>query len=276
MGGVGGQLLVQRRELARGLLDSHAGAQPADQIDLALCRDTECTIGWNRSRRPPDIDATRVVEIGRHDTDDDAWLFVDGNSPADDIWRAAEVTLPVAVADDGGRLRTVAIVGEAEPASEHSLRTKHLEEAPGDQADIGVRRGAAVAHDRPRDAIAGNTSRALEQLTVSRDRFDLDVPERVERRARRGRFSPGEDKPVLLLNRQRPQQHTLDQGEHHGRCSDAQCECRHGSDGEGPGAPQQPHGVTRFLVNHLQQPHIDHHQPPGSPAAYLSDRRVWS
>ena len=127
----------------------------------------------------------------------------------------------------------------------------------------------AVAHDRTPDAIAGNTSRALEQLTVSCDSFDLDIPERVERRARRGRFSPREDQPVLFLDRQRPQQHTLDQREHHGRSRDAQCECQHGSGGEGLGAPQQPHGVTRFLVNHLQQPHIDHHQPPGSPAAYL-------
>ena len=39
--GIGGRVssedLVQRLELARGLLNRHAGAQPADESDLALC-----------------------------------------------------------------------------------------------------------------------------------------------------------------------------------------------------------------------------------------------
>ena len=248
---------------ARGLLDRHAGAQPADEIDLALCRETEGTIRRNRSRRSPDLDAARVVEIGTHDTDDDARLFVDGYPPTDDVRYAAEVTPPVPVADDGDRLRTVAILGEGKTASEQRLRTEHLEESASDQPDIGVRRRTAVAHDRTPDAIAGNTSCALEKLTLSCDSFDLDIAEGVERRPRRGRFSPREDQPVLFQHRQRPQQHPLDQCEHHRRRGDAQRECQHGSRGERLGPPQQPHGVTHILVDRVQQPHVDHHQSPG-------------
>ena len=111
MGALGGESLVQRREFARCLLDRHARTQPADQIDLALRRDTERTIGRNRSRRPPDLDTARVIEIGRHDTNDDGRLFVDSYPSADDIRHAAEVTAPVSVTNDRDRLRSVAIVG---------------------------------------------------------------------------------------------------------------------------------------------------------------------
>ena len=71
--------------------------------------------------------------------------------------------------DDRDRLRSLVIVAEGETAPEQSLRTKHLEKAPGDQPDIGVRRCTAVAHDRTPDAIAGHTSCALEKLTLSCD-----------------------------------------------------------------------------------------------------------
>ena len=112
VGGAGGESLVQRCEFARCLLDRHARTQPADQIDLALRRDTESTISRNRSRRRPDLDTARVIEIGSYDTNDDGRLFVDSDPPADDIRHAAEVTAPVSVTNDRDRLRSLAIVAE--------------------------------------------------------------------------------------------------------------------------------------------------------------------
>src|SRR5690606_35185748 len=130
-----------------------------------------------------------------------ARLFVDGHPPADDVGNPAEATLPVPVTDDRHGLRALALVGGRETASEQSLGAKHPEEAAGDQAHIGVRRGTAVAPHRTSYAIARNTRCALEKATLSCDRLDLDVAERVERRARRRSLSPREDQPVLLLHR---------------------------------------------------------------------------
>ena len=83
---IGVQPLGQRRDLARRLLERDAGTKPANQVDLAACGITKWTTRRHRARGPPHFNASRVVEIRRHHTDDrEGAASLSDHSPPDHV-----------------------------------------------------------------------------------------------------------------------------------------------------------------------------------------------
>ena len=98
-------------------------------------------------------------------------------------------------------------------------------------------------HAIPRDA-----SSVLEKLAGFRDRFDLGVAERVSAEPEVRTSFQATIRLVLLVHRQRPEEHALDQREHHRRAGDAERERQDRGPGKGLGPPQAAAGEPEILV----------------------------
>ena len=166
-----GMLLVERHghpvHLLAGLLDADTALQPAHRRVVVVAAAAADFVFSGKGNRPVDLGGTlgrhRIREPRRHHADDLERLLVDVETLADRVRRAAELPLPVAVAQDRDAMPAIDLVVGGELPAEDRRHAEHLEELVRDAQAARVGRLArVVAHAQ--DAVASDASDGVERL----------------------------------------------------------------------------------------------------------------
>jgi len=212
-----------------------------------------------------DVGRLKEPERRRHHADDDDGTAVELERPAEHVRRAAEAALPQIVADDRDRGRAGLVIVGAERAAErrrHAQRVEHVR-----AQHLGVEPdGLAAARQNhrqvPEGADASHLRRLFAQVGIVQDR-QRDGVGKIRRALAQ------DHDPAGIGERQRTQQHGVDDGEDRRRRADAERQRHDGDGGEAGLATERPRGETQLS-------HAASIMPPASgarPSACLS--RAW-
>ena len=190
----------QTTELARGLLNRRARAQPRDQVDQR--REVRVDDGRRQRRHAdPRLGAARVLESGRHHADDREPPLPQGQRTSDDVARSAVASLPEPVTDGDHVLRADHVVSTIQRASQKRLDTEHSEEIPRDGGALHKRRRALLDDDPRLCPVVVDARSTLEEVALFADPVDLGDAKRIMGEARRAQLLPGDQQPILLMHR---------------------------------------------------------------------------
>ena len=247
-----GKLLLEPRRddahLGVGLRHVRARLQPRHDLRVVVLANRAVLIGVRK--RHPEVPGGGAPGGHRkargHDADDRVRLTVEPERAADDVRGRAKMALPESVAEDRDVAACLGILLGEKHAAEHRPRSHDLEEVGADGA----------RHDR-----LGGSGAGQRELTEAIDRHPLEaagvaLPVVEVRRRDRERRHAGkrvlrrhvEDphEPIRLVERQRAQQHRVDEAEDRRVGADAERE--HGDDRqrERGSAQQYPEGITNI------------------------------
>jgi hypothetical protein len=109
-------MMADRVDLARCLLDAHAGRQPRDRSQVMSPRSPLCEVVLQR-RPDQRLRRQHVVEPGRHDADDEVAVVIERDRLADDRAVGLETPFPEGIAQDHDAGAVEAIVRRSELAA---------------------------------------------------------------------------------------------------------------------------------------------------------------
>jgi hypothetical protein len=242
------EALADRRQLGARGGERDAGLEPADgeqQVAPGLGflverqRRQQVEAGAGREHRIE-------IERGRQHAGDEHRLVVDRHLAADDVGLAAELLLPEAVAEDRRRrLPGRDFFLRQEVAAELRTHAEHVEE---------VLRDLHAAHALRAGGADQRVLRGVGERVVGGQRFEgcvlaAPVEQRVHARGAIGHRGAAvavldPNQALGLLERQRLQQHRVDESEHRRAGADAERERGHGDHGEAGRLQQLADGVT--------------------------------
>ena len=246
-------ILVGARKVARETLghDGHRAIraveadrwfQPGNRADPLRTARVVGDVRGLEDQRPPVVGTQRHVQIRRRDADDRERLAVHPQRRADQIRPRAELAAPQPVAEDDDGRAAVSAVGVDEPAPQAWHDTEDVEER---RRDVGAVDELRIARAREVRGRWGDGRRAGEDAALCRD---VQV---VRRRKRHRQASVAAVEQLHetsgLVIRQRPQQHTVDDGEDGGVGADAEREGQRRDERESRLAPQHARGVADVL-----------------------------
>ena len=253
--------LVGRVDARLCLLDRDAWLQPAEHVGPVAAAVVEPLEARFHQRAKRDrhkhlgLGAKRgAVEPSRRDADDREALPVDDQRVVQDARVEAEALLPVVVAEHGdARLADDAVVALAEHAAEGRLNAQQREVTPRDEHARTRQRLPLVGQIRAEDPVGGNPGEhRLHLLEIAEHRVaeDLVALARLVARVASGLGPRRREVHQLVgrLDRQRPQQHLVEQREDGGRRPDPERQRDDGDHGD-KGCPEQ-RAEGEFQVTH--------------------------
>ena len=210
-------------------------AFPARRHEGAQCdRHVQLRLGAER----------RAVEALRRDADDGQRLAVDDQLLIENVRVLAEARLPEGVTEHrDARLADRRVIVWREQAAERGREPQHREVAAGDHHAPAVRRLIARRDVRAEDHVRGDTGEAgravrrLLEVPVHRIAEDVVAIAFCAREAARvgsglrGRRQEVHE-PSRIGNRQRPQEHLIEQRKDRGVCADPERQRGDGDDGD--------------------------------------------
>ena len=181
---------------------------------------------------------------------------VERHGLADDIWVCAEASLPTAVTQDRDRMRALGLIlfGQ-ERAAEHGRDAEHVEVVATDDVAPDALVSIAVAQAHRREAIDEQPREDVVALTVV---FVIQV--RLDRIVRAVVLRAiNFDQTFRLRDRQRTQEHRINQTEDGRVRANAQSQRQDRQRRKARTLPQTPKAVTNVLpqivhAKHLQKP----------------------
>ena len=237
-------LLEPRRDgvhLAAGLLDRHAGSEPADHVVVMRSSFGELL----RGEGDGDVQLGRVEsEAGPHDPDHGVRLAVERERRSDQVPTRAEPVLPEPVADDDDAARTGPILlGEEGPAVQRS-RAEEIEQVGGDQGAIDHFRVVAA-----REREGGRSERRHPREGARLIAPIGEIGRRNAEPVQPFRQIALEDhrEPVRIDVGQRREHHGVHDAEDRAVGPDAQRQRQHGDRGEARALEEHPKGEPRIL-----------------------------
>ena len=186
-----------------------------------------------------------AVEAGRRDADDGDRLAVDGEAGADDGGIAAEFLLPRLEADDGDGRCALHVVGGPQQPSGVRAKAERIEGISGNEFAVPGLRGIIAAGAAHRHLVIRRIQRRRGWRSPECGRETVRIAGRRRATSRTRVLVVGKtavhaalfvvadaQKGRGILNRQRPKQHGVHQGEDGRGGSDAEREGQDGGEGE--------------------------------------------
>ncbi len=204
--------------------------------------------------RHVDVVLARILrERGQH-PDDRVHVVVHLDDFPDHILVAAELALPVGVAEHHDRFHSEVIVCVNERAAEGGRDAQHLEEIGGDDAGVDAVGIALVEHHERHRVVLDEIADGRQALAVGDQLRDRHAGVRHVR-PRGGLLD--QDQLIASSERQRLQQDAVDDREHRRVGADAKRQNQHRGDGVARRAPQRPPPERDVLSDRFEKPAHD-------------------
>ncbi len=198
-----------------------------------------------------------ALDVRRHHPHDRERVLAHDHPAPDHVARAAVPALPQTVGDHEHVLGADDVVRATERAAQNRLDTEDAEEVAGDGRAGDVARDSVLDRgERRRVVVVADAGDALEDPALFADHVDVVCPERKVREALRGKRLPRDEKPALLANRQRAQQHSFNEREHGRGAGNPHCQREDRHAGEAPHPQQPPPGEPQIIPPLIE----DHHR----------------
>ena len=212
-------------DLALGPGKIRPWSQPGDGLQVVVL--AHGAIGVGEPQGNPDLAGRREprghAETFGHDPDDRVRLAIQLQGPAEDVRRGAHLRVPEPVADDHhARSRNVLVRAEQPPL--RRLRAQDLEEA---RPHRGAEDGPGAAAAREREGTAAVHGHVLERRRSALPVVEVGRRQGEDLHAGKGglrRHVEEAHEPVRLRERERTQEHGVQDAEYRGIGADAESE----------------------------------------------------